>query len=61
MVKLLDKIKFEHVFIILLIVIQGIVMFKFADSPEVVDKLVTALIATITAVTAYIFTKYKSE
>ena len=58
MLKMLDKIKFEHVFITVLLLIQTIAMFKFANEKEIIDKVIVSIIATVTASTTYIFTKH---
>jgi hypothetical protein len=60
MLKLLNKIKFEHMFIVLLLVIQVIVLFKFSNNPGIIDKVIVSLIASVTAVTTFIFTKYNN-
>jgi Mn2+/Fe2+ NRAMP family transporter len=58
MINLLNKIKFEHVFLILVFISLMVSVFVFKTDKETVDKLIVALVATLTSVIAYIFTKY---
>lgn len=54
---MLDKIKFEYVFSIILLVILSIALFVFRGDKDVVTTLITALVGALSSITAFFFTK----
>ena len=55
---MLKNIKFEYVFAILVVVILAAALFIFKGNKDVVNMVVTALVGTLSAITAFFFTKH---
>jgi len=56
--KILEKLKFEFVFAVLVLIILSIALFRFKNSEEVTTTIITALVGSLSAVTAFFFTKH---
>ena len=58
MKEFLSKIKFEYVYAVLILVVLSTALFVFKDNSEVVSPIVTALVAGLTGITTFFFTKH---
>lgn len=54
---MLEKIKFEYVFAILVVVILAVALFIFRSDKDTVSMIMTALVGALSAITAFFFTK----
>jgi hypothetical protein len=52
------RIKFEHIFAILVVVVLSAALWVFRNDRDMVNIIVTALIGTLGGVTGYFFTKH---
>lgn len=56
--KMLEKIKFEYVFAIMVLFILSIALFVFRNNAEVVTTIITCLVGAVSSVTAFFITKH---
>lgn len=56
--KLLEKIRFEYVFGVLVLAILSVALFLFKGNAEVTTTIITALVGALSAITAFFFTKH---
>lgn len=56
--KIFEKVKFEYIFAVLVLLILSSAMFIFKDNADVTTTIITALVASLSAVTAFFFTKH---
>lgn len=52
-----EKLKFEYVFAILVVVILAAALFVFKDNKDIVNIIITAIVGALSAITAFFFTK----
>lgn len=55
--KIIEKIKFEYVFAILVVVILAAALFIFKEDKEIANMIMTALVSALASITAFFFTK----
>lgn len=53
-----NKVKFEYVFALLVVVILAVTLFIFKDDKDIVNIVVTALVGALSSITAFFFTKH---
>lgn len=54
----MNKIRFEYVFAILVVVILAATLFIFRNDKDIVNIVVTALVGALSSITAFFFTKH---
>lgn len=58
MLELLNKIKFEYVFAVLVILILSAALFVFKGDKDLVNIIITCLVGAVSSITAFFFTKH---
>ena len=54
---MINKIKFEYVFAILVVAILAAALLIFKDNKDIVNIIITAIVGALSAITAFFFTK----
>ncbi|TCO79142.1 hypothetical protein [Marinisporobacter balticus] len=61
MKEFLTKLKFEYVFAFAVLIILAAALFIFKDNNDVVNTIITVFVSSISAITAFFFTKTQIE
>ena len=55
---MLDKIKFEYVFAILVVAVLSAALFIFKEDKDLVNIIITCLVGAVSSITAFFFIKH---
>lgn len=55
---MLDKIKFEYVFAILVVAVLSAALFIFREDKDLVNIIITCLVGAVSSITVFFFTKH---
>ena len=58
---MLDKIKFEYVFAILVVAVLSAALFIFREDKDLVNIIITCLVGAVSSITAFFFTKHNPK
>ncbi|MEG0181246.1 MAG: hypothetical protein RR657_05090 [Peptostreptococcaceae bacterium] len=58
MIDIINKIKFEYVFAVLVILILSAALFVFREDKDLVNIIITCLVGAVSSITAFFFTKH---